>query len=105
MQLFSIEGYNELNGVKASMNDVGITVLLAVIGVIITAILVVKKCKGKYFMGNSDHMDPLESFVRSVVSMFQMQNSECLVCYRISAKESVCRVLHRIFGKLSFFRN
>ena len=26
VQLFSIEGYNELNGVKASMNDVGITV-------------------------------------------------------------------------------
>ena len=42
VQLFSVEGYNELNGVKASMNDVGITVLLAVIGVIITAILVVK---------------------------------------------------------------
>ena len=41
VQLFSIEGYNELNGVKASMNDVGITVLLAVIGVIIRAILVV----------------------------------------------------------------
>ena len=46
VQLFSIEGYNELNGVKASMNDVGITVLLAVIGVIITAILVVKNVKG-----------------------------------------------------------
>ena len=46
VQLFSIEGYNELNGVKASMNDEGITVLLAVIGVIITAILVVKNVKG-----------------------------------------------------------
>ena len=51
MQLFSIEGYNELNGVKASMNDVGITVLLAVIGVIITAILVVKNVKGNILWG------------------------------------------------------
>ena len=51
VQLFSIEGYNELNGVKASMNDVGITVLLAVIGVIITAILVVKNVKGNILWG------------------------------------------------------
>jgi AGZA family xanthine/uracil permease-like MFS transporter len=51
VQLFSIEGYNELNGVKASMNDVGITVLLAVIGVIITAVLVVKNVKGNILWG------------------------------------------------------
>ena len=42
VQLFSVKGYNELNKVSASMNDVGITVLLAVIIIIITAILVVK---------------------------------------------------------------
>ena len=51
VQLFSIEGYNELNGAKASMNDVGITVLLAVLGVIITAILVVKNVKGNILWG------------------------------------------------------
>ena len=50
VQLFSIEGYNELNGVKASMNDVGITVLLAVIGVII-GIMVVKNVKGNILWG------------------------------------------------------
>ena len=51
VQLFSIEGYNELNGVSASMNDVGITVLLAVIGIIITSILVVKNIKGNILWG------------------------------------------------------
>ena len=51
VELFSIEGYNELNGVKASMHDVGITVLLAVIGILITAILVVKDIKGNILWG------------------------------------------------------
>ena len=51
VQLFSVEGYNELNGVSASMNDVGITVLLAVIGIIITSILVVKNVKGNILWG------------------------------------------------------
>ena len=50
VQLFSIEGYNELNGVKASTScsdrcDHHSNSCC-------------KKCKGKYFMGNSDHMDP-----------------------------------------------
>ena len=39
------------------------TVLLAIVGIIITAILVVKDVKGKYSMGNFDHMDFLELFV------------------------------------------
>ena len=36
LQLFSIDEYNALNGVEASFSDVGITVLLAVIGILIT---------------------------------------------------------------------
>ena len=39
LQLFSVEDYNALNGVEASFNDVGITVLLAVIGILITWLL------------------------------------------------------------------
>ena len=46
--LFSLKGYNETlaEGLTASMSDAGITVLLAIIGVIITAVLVVKNIKG-----------------------------------------------------------
>jgi len=51
VELFSIEGYNLANGVEATMNDVGITVLLAIIGVVITGILVVKKIKGNILWG------------------------------------------------------
>ena len=36
VELFSLDGYNKLNGVNATMNDVGITVLLAIIGILIT---------------------------------------------------------------------
>lgn len=53
--LFSLEGYNETLGadavVKATMNDVGITVILAIIGVLITAIMVVKNVKGNILWG------------------------------------------------------
>lgn len=51
LQLFSVDGYNEVNGVAASFNDVGITVLLAIVGVIITAVLVVKNVKGNILWG------------------------------------------------------
>lgn len=52
VSLFSLDGYNQtLNGLTASFQDVGITVLLAVIGVIITAILVVKNIKGNILWG------------------------------------------------------
>lgn len=51
VQLFSVEKYNEVYGVKASVNNVGITVLLAVIGVVITAVLVVKNVKGNILWG------------------------------------------------------
>lgn len=51
LQLFSLDGYNQVNGVEATFNDVGITVLLAIIGVIITAIMVVKNIKGNILWG------------------------------------------------------
>ena len=54
VELFSLKGYNETLAegvVKATMNDVGITVLLAIAGVIITAILVVKNVKGNILWG------------------------------------------------------
>lgn len=49
--LFSLKGYQELNGGLGSFQDVGITVLLAVIGVLITAVLVVRKIKGNILWG------------------------------------------------------
>lgn len=51
LELFSIDGYNAAKGVEASFQNVGITVLLAVIGVIIIGILVVKNVKGNILWG------------------------------------------------------
>ncbi len=51
LQLFSLDSYNSVNGVQASFEDVGITVLLALIGIIITGILVVKNIKGNILWG------------------------------------------------------
>ena len=51
LQLFSVDKYNEVNGVSASFNDVGITVLLAIIGIIVTGILVVRNIKGNILWG------------------------------------------------------
>ena len=51
LQLFSVDKYNEVNGVSALFNDVGITVLLAIIGIIVTGILVVKNIKGNILWG------------------------------------------------------
>ena len=51
VELFSLDGYNKLNGVNATMNDVGITVLLAIIGILITGWLVVKNVKGNILWG------------------------------------------------------
>ena len=51
LQLFSVDKYNEVNGVSASFNDEGITVLLAIIGIIVTGILVVKNIKGNILWG------------------------------------------------------
>lgn len=51
VKLFSLKGYNLVNGVEATFNDAGITVLLAIIGVIITGILVIKGVKGNILWG------------------------------------------------------
>ena len=46
LQLFSLDNYNAVNGVNASFNDVGITVALAIIGILITGLLVINNVKG-----------------------------------------------------------
>ena len=51
VELFSLENYNMANGVEATFNDVGITVVLAIIGIIITGILVIKNVKGNILWG------------------------------------------------------
>ena len=51
IQLFSLDGYNAAKGVEASFNDVGITVLLTIVGIIITGILVIKNIKGNILWG------------------------------------------------------
>ena len=51
LQLFSVNGYNAVKGVEASFNNVGITVILALIGIIVTGILVVKNVKGNILWG------------------------------------------------------
>lgn len=51
LQLFSVDAYNEVNGTAATFNDVGITVLLAIIGILITGILVIKNVKGNILWG------------------------------------------------------
>lgn len=51
IQLFSVDKYNEVNGVTATFNDAGITVLLAIIGIIVTGILVIKNIKGNILWG------------------------------------------------------
>lgn len=51
VELFSIDGYNLANGVTAGFHDVGITVLLAIAGVVITGILVIKNIKGNILWG------------------------------------------------------
>ena len=52
LSLFSLDAYNAtLGDVKATFNDAGITVLLAIIGVIITGILVARNIKGNILWG------------------------------------------------------
>ncbi|MBS6931422.1 MAG: NCS2 family permease, partial [Lachnospiraceae bacterium oral taxon 082] len=54
VELFSIDGYNKVHGVEgaiATTNDAGITVIIAIIGVLITAFLVVKEVKGNILLG------------------------------------------------------
>ena len=54
VELFSLKNFNNLHaaeGLVGTFNDVGITVLIAIIGVLITAFLVVKKVKGNILLG------------------------------------------------------
>ncbi len=52
VKLFSIEGLNYNLGAEiASTTDAGITVLLAILGIIITAILIIKNVKGNILWG------------------------------------------------------
>ena len=52
VSLFSLEGYNAAaGGGMATYHDAGITVLLAIIGIVITGILVVKNIKGNILWG------------------------------------------------------
>lgn len=51
VSVFSLEKYKGLHEGMGSFSDVGITVCLAVVGIIITAILVVRKVKGNILWG------------------------------------------------------
>ncbi len=52
VSLFSLDGYNASEGMgMATFQDVGITVLLALIGIVVTGILVVKNVKGNILWG------------------------------------------------------
>lgn len=51
VQLFSLDNFNMGKEVAASFNDVGITVLLAIIGIVVTGILVIKNVKGNILWG------------------------------------------------------
>lgn len=51
VQLYSLDNYNLVNGVEATFNDVGITVVLAIVGIIITGILVIRNVKGNILWG------------------------------------------------------
>ena len=51
VELFSLDGYNASTGLEATTSDVGITVLIAIIGVVITGILVIKNVKGNILWG------------------------------------------------------
>ncbi len=51
VELYSLDGYNMANGVEATFHDVGITVILAVAGIIITGILVIRNIKGNILWG------------------------------------------------------
>lgn len=51
VQLFSVENYNAVNGVEASFHNVGITVVLAIVGIFITGVLVIRNVKGNILWG------------------------------------------------------
>ncbi len=54
VELFSLGGYNNIHGIEgvtATFNDAGITVVLAIVGVLVTGFLVVKGVKGNILWG------------------------------------------------------
>ena len=51
LELYSLNGYNAANGAEATFHDVGITVILAIVGIIITGILVIRNIKGNILWG------------------------------------------------------
>jgi AGZA family xanthine/uracil permease-like MFS transporter len=93
VELFSLDGYNQLNGVSATMNDIGITVILALVGILITGILVIKNVKGNILWGI------LITWAIGIVSsqefMFRMQKLDASACFRISVTDYLFQVLHR----------
>ena len=96
VQLFSVEKYNDLNGVNASFNDVGITVALALIGILVTGILVIKNVKGNILWGI------LITWILGIIClqafMFQILNSGSTICSRISAMDFPFRPCHQSFS-------
>lgn len=51
LSLFSLEGFQGINNGAGTFNDVGITVLLAIIGIVITGILVIRNVRGNILWG------------------------------------------------------
>ena len=51
LELYSLDGYNAANGAEATFHDVGITVILTIVGIIITGILVIRNIKGNILWG------------------------------------------------------
>ena len=94
VELFSLDGYNQLNGVSATMNDIGITVILALVGILITGILVIKNVKGNILWGILITW-AIGIVVSSQEFMFRMQKLDASACFRISVTDYLFQVLHR----------
>ena len=82
----------------ASFNDVGITVLLAIIGIIITGILVIKNIKGNILWGI------LITWLLGIICQFAglyVPNPELgfYGCFLISAADCQCQALRRYSAK------
>ena len=95
VELFSLDGYNQLNGVSATMNDIGITVILALVGILITGIACNQECERKYSLGYFDHMGNRYCLSVRQEFMFRMQKLDASACFRISVTDYLFQVLHR----------
>lgn len=56
VQLFSLKGYNTYYGVTATFQDAGISVVLTLVGIIITGTLVIKNIRGNILLGYCPHL-------------------------------------------------